>query len=198
MVYLWRFTASLSFTGAILGWFLSRDVWSVFLGFGAAAIASRHIYRIVKRGLKVEDSIMGGRARQPHNPPKTMLPNPWVGEWKEVPEPPWQKDVCVGQHAETGNPIIADLWCPSNPADKSGLGLFYLHESGWHYADKDFSTRPFFKHLTCQGHMIADLAYTLAPEADLFGMVVDVKRTICWMKAQAQESRLSCFPARIT
>jgi acetyl esterase/lipase len=181
------FSGVLGFAGAILGWFLSRDVWSVVFGLGAAAIASRHIYRIVKCSLKVEDNIAGERAERSSNPSKTMLLYPWVGIWKERPEPPCKKEVVIGQHPETGNPILADLWCPSDPANRSGLGLIYLHGSGWHYADKDFGTRHFFRHLNHQGHVIADLAYTLAPEADLFGMVADVKRAICWMKEHAQE-----------
>jgi acetyl esterase/lipase len=181
------FCGFMGFAGTISGWFFSKDIWSVILGLGAAAIASRHVYRIVHRSLEVGDQIAGGRTRQPGNLPKMMLPYPWVGIWKEAPEPAWQKDVAIGQNLKTGNTILADLWYPSDQANRSSLGIIYLHGSGWHYADKDFGTRHFFRHLTQQGHVIADLAYTLAPEADLFGMVADVKHAICWMKGQAQE-----------
>jgi acetyl esterase/lipase len=67
----------------------------------------------------------------------------------------------------------------------SGLALIYLFGSAWYMLDKDFGTRPFFKHLTAQGHVIMDVAYRLAPETDLTGMVHDVKRAVVWMKEQA-------------
>ena len=94
-------------------------------------------------------------------------------------------DVPIGASPATGRALLADLWTPPGPDNRSGLGLIFLHGSGWHYADKDFGTRHFFRHLAAQGHVIADLAYTLAPQADLFGMLGDVKRAVCWMKANA-------------
>jgi acetyl esterase/lipase len=67
------------------------------------------------------------------------------------------------------------------------MALVFLHGSGWHYADKDFGTRHFFKHLSRQGHVIVDVAYSLAPSTDLFGMMDDVKGAIIWTKEHAQE-----------
>jgi acetyl esterase/lipase len=65
----------------------------------------------------------------------------------------------------------------------SGLALVYVHGSAWYLLDKDFSTRPVFRHLAPQGHVVMDVAYQLYPEADMLGMVGDVKRAIAWMKA---------------
>jgi acetyl esterase/lipase len=67
----------------------------------------------------------------------------------------------------------------------SGLALVYLHGSAWYLLDKDFFTRPFFRHLAAQGHVIMDVAYRLYPETGMLGMVGDVKRAIAWVKAQA-------------
>jgi acetyl esterase/lipase len=44
-------------------------------------------------------------------------------------------------------------------------------------------TRPFFRHLAGQGHVVMDVAYRLFPETDIAGMAADVKRAIAWMKA---------------
>jgi len=173
----------LGFAGAILGWLMARDAISTTLGLAAAVISARHIYRIVRRSYKVQESIawknFGGQST------KTMLPRPWMIRWDPHAEVPCQKDIIIGQHPETGEPLLADLWPAAGSTTRSGLGLIYLHGSGWHYADKDFGTRPFFRHLSGQGHVILDLAYTLAPRADLFGMVADVKRALSWMKQQA-------------
>jgi acetyl esterase/lipase len=54
--------------------------------------------------------------------------------------------------------------------------------------DKDFGTRPFFRHLVAQGHTVMDVAYRLCPEVDIYGMIGDVKRAIAWIKAEA-----SCY-----
>ena len=173
--------------GALLGWLIGRDWVSLFLGLGAAAVAAVHIYRIARRGLDSARDIAQEMPSPAPSPSKTMLPYPWVGSWPLPPEARWQVDVSIGVHPETGRPLLADLWSSADPANRSGLGVIYLHGSGWHYADKDFGTRRFFRHLASQGHVVADVAYTLAPQADLFGMMGDVKRAVHWMKTHAQD-----------
>jgi acetyl esterase/lipase len=175
---------ALGLASATLGWLIYGDIVSVGLGIGAAAISARHIYRIVKRSLKISQSLVAMSSGKPRG---KMLPYPWVLVWREGSDIPWQQDVHIGQHAETGDSLLADLWLPASPDNRSGVGIIFLHGSGWHYADKDFGTRQFFRHLARQGHFITDLAYTLAPDTDLFGMVADVKRAIEWMKKHAQE-----------
>jgi acetyl esterase/lipase len=121
-----------------------------------------------------------------------MLSYPWRVRWTEPSdETLCEQDLVIANRKVTGKALLADLWQPANLSSRSGLGLIYLHGSGWHYADKDFGTRHFFRHLAKQGHVIVDLAYTLAPQVNLFGMVADVKRAIDWMKAQAQRLGIS-------
>jgi acetyl esterase/lipase len=174
----------LGWAGALLGWLVARDMVSLVMGLGAALIAARYIFRIVRRGLKTAQSI-GEWQPATLAPSKAMLVYPWIGVWPAPPEVRWRVDVPVGENPRTGRAILADLWAPSASVNRSGLGLIFLHGSGWHYADKDFGTRRFFRHLANQGHVIADVAYTLAPQADLFGMLGDVKRAVCWMKDSA-------------
>ncbi|MEJ2486589.1 MAG: alpha/beta hydrolase, partial [Anaerolineales bacterium] len=116
-----------------------------------------------------------------------MLHHPWVGAWRERDDIPWQQDIQINQPSGSNDVLLADLWQPILSGHRSGLGILYLHGSGWHYASKDFGTRQFFRHLAHQGHVIVDLAYTLAPDADLFGMVADVKYAIVWLKNHARE-----------
>ena len=77
----------------------------------------------------------------------------------------------------------------------SGLAFVYLHGSGWWTLDKDYGTRPLFRHLAAQGHVIMDVAYRLCPEVELYGMVGDVKRAVAWMKANA--ARYQVDPERV-
>ena len=101
-----------------------------------------------------------------------------------LPEESWKRDVVIGTHHETDEPLLADLWYPPSDVPQSGLGIIFLHGSGWHYGDKDMRTRPLFRRLAWQGHCIADVAYTLAPGANVFEMLADVKRAITWMKTR--------------
>jgi acetyl esterase/lipase len=66
------------------------------------------------------------------------------------------------------------------------LAYVFFHGGGWHQFSKDSLTRPFFRHLAAQGHVVMDVAYRLHPEADLIGMVGDAKRAVAWMKANAE------------
>jgi acetyl esterase/lipase len=56
-------------------------------------------------------------------------------------------------------------------------------------------TRPHFRRLANQGHVILDIAYSLVPEVDLIGMVGDVKRGVLWLKQNGP--RLGVDPDRV-
>jgi len=81
--------------------------------------------------------------------------------------------------------LLCDMWQPPEKVKRSGLAFIYIHGSAWAVLDKDFGTRPFFRHLANQGHVIMDIANRLFPETDLMGMVHDAKHAIAWMKANA-------------
>jgi acetyl esterase/lipase len=85
----------------------------------------------------------------------------------------------------TDRKLLCDIWQPPNGIAASGLAFIYLHGAAWYMLDKDLGTRPFFSHLAAQGHVIMDVAYRLAPETNMMGMVNDVKRAIVWMKENA-------------
>jgi acetyl esterase/lipase len=116
-----------------------------------------------------------------------MLGARWSTNLPQPPDVPWQRDVVFGAWPETGEPLLCDIWQPPAGVSRSGLGIIYLHGSGWHYLDKDAGTRPFFRHLAGQGHVIVDVAYTLAPKAQLHGMLGEVKRAIAWLKTRAAD-----------
>jgi acetyl esterase/lipase len=71
----------------------------------------------------------------------------------------------------------------AGPASLSGLGLIYAHRSGWRLGGKDMGTRPFFRRLTRQGHLVLGIAYSLWPAVDLPAMVAEVNQAIFWLKA---------------
>ena len=93
----------------------------------------------------------------------------------------FERDLVLGQKLEPTHALRADLWPPLDH-EPSGLGLIYAHGSGWRVGDKDLFTRPFFRRLTAQGHLVLDLAYSLWPSAGLPAMVAEVNQAILWLK----------------
>ena len=103
----------------------------------------------------------------------------------EVPEPVLEQNIPFSTIPGTTRNLFCDIWQPNKNISHSGLVFIYLHGSAFYFLDKDFGTRTLFRHLTAQGHVIMDVAYRLAPETNMLGMVNDVKRAIVWMKENA-------------
>jgi len=116
-----------------------------------------------------------------------MLQRRWTWHMPDAPEPRVQRDMPFWTIPGTDRTLLCDLWLPPAGMAPSGLALVYLHGSAWAVLDKDIGTRPLFRHLAAQGHVVMDVAYRLFPETDLLGMVGDTKRAIAWMKAHSAE-----------
>jgi acetyl esterase/lipase len=113
-----------------------------------------------------------------------MLQRRWSWHLPAAPEPRWQRDVPFWTLPDAERRLLCDLWQPPPGVAPSGLAVVYLHGGAWSLLDKDVGTRPFFRHLAAQGHVVMDVAYRLYPETDMLGMVGDAKRAIAWMRAQ--------------
>jgi acetyl esterase/lipase len=113
-----------------------------------------------------------------------MLQRRWSWHLPAAPEPRWQRDVPFWTLPDADRRLLCDLWQPPRDVAESGLAVVYLHGGAWYMLDKDVGTRPFFRHLAAQGHVVMDVAYRMYPETDMLGMVGDAKRAIAWMKAQ--------------
>jgi acetyl esterase/lipase len=114
-----------------------------------------------------------------------FLPRRTVMTLPAVPEPRLHRNVSFAIVPGTGRQLLCDVWQPPESIPPSGLAFIYLHGGTWYLLDKDLGTRPMFRHLAAQGHVIMDVAYRLAPETDMMGMVHDVRRSIVWMKENA-------------
>jgi acetyl esterase/lipase len=107
----------------------------------------------------------------------------------------WERDIPFWTIPGTDRKLLCDVWQPPEGVARSGLAFVYLHGSAWYLLDKDYGTRPFFRQLAAQGHVIMDVAYRLCPEVDIYGMVGDAKRAVAWMKANA--ARYQVNPERV-
>jgi acetyl esterase/lipase len=119
----------------------------------------------------------------------------WCGRLPTVPEPRLRQDVAFATVPGSGRRLLCDLWQPPAEVPASGLAVVYLHGSAWYILDKDVGTRPLFRHLAAQGHVVVDVAYRLFPETDIPGMVADAKRAVAWVTTHAADLQIQ--PDRI-
>jgi acetyl esterase/lipase len=176
--------------GAGLG-LLLRSPWSVLSGMAGAWAAKRYVDQVTAPHDQFSEAfgpVWQGKVPV-HLWPK-MLWSRWQWQAPIKPEPRVERDVTYWVLPENGRQLLCDVWYPADDVPRSGLGVIYLHGSGWQLLDKDVGTRTFFKHMTSHGHVVVDVAYRLAPEADFAGMVGDVKRAVAWMKVNAERLQL--------
>lgn len=124
-----------------------------------------------------------------------MLRRRWQIGLPRSKEPLTEQNIPFWKTPGAERELLCDVWQPAAGIERSGLALVYLHGSAWYLLDKDCGTRPLFRQLAAQGHVIMDVAYRLCPEVDIYEMVGDVKRAVAWIKANA--ARYSVNPERI-
>lgn len=124
-----------------------------------------------------------------------MLQKRWTWKLPASPQPRWERDVAFWTIPGSNRKLLADIWQPPANVKPSGLAFIYFHGGGYVAFDKDMGTRPLFRHLASQGHVIMDVSYRLIPETNLPGMMGDAFRAIVWMKRNA--ARYGADPDRI-
>ena len=188
--------AIMGVAGAILGG-AYETYWAIPMGILGAGMMIWYVRSCTRDHGGFENAF--GANWQDQIPPESarhMLKRRWSPylPLKASAEYIWERDVSFWTIPGTDRELLCDLWRPAN-GHVSGLAIVHFHGSGWWIGDKDFFTRPYFRHLASQGHIVMDVAYRLCPEVDLYGMIGDVKRAISWMKANA--SRYGVDPAKI-
>jgi acetyl esterase/lipase len=168
--------------------------WWLAVPGGLAAVGAAVV--IVRLG-RVRADLTGALGsdwadRIPSQPRARMVGRWWGGRLPTTPEPRLRQDVVFATLPGTGRKLLCDLWQPPTDVPPSGLALVYLHGGVWCALDKDLGTRPLFRHLVAQGHVIVDVAYRLFPETDLPGMVADTKRALAWVKDHAADLEVEC------
>jgi acetyl esterase/lipase len=178
--------AIIGVVGALIGWAYNA-LWAIPMGIIGAGMMIWYVWRCTRDHKAFEYAFGSGWEDQIAPQQAThMVKRRWSPylKMKASPEPAWERDIPFWTIPDTDQQLLCDLWRPRN-GNVSGLAFIYLHGSAWTIGDKDFLTRPFFRHLVSQGHTVMDVAYRLIPEVDIYGMVGDVKRAIAWMKANA-------------
>jgi acetyl esterase/lipase len=181
----------LALVGALGGW------WWMAAPAALAAVGASIV--VVRLGLVRADltAALGPdwAGRMPSQRRSRMVGRWWRGRLPTVPQPRLRQDVVFATVPGTGRKLLCDVWQPPADVPASGLAVVYLHSGAWCAFDKDAWTRPLFRHLAAQGHVIVDVAYRLFPETDLPGMVADAKRALAWLQHHAAD--LDVDPDRV-
>ena len=126
---------------------------------------------------------------------KYFLPSRTALRLPATPAARLQQNISFATIPGTDRKLLCDIWQPATNVASSGVAFIYLHGSAFYFLDKDLNTRPFFRQLAAQGHVVMDIAYRLFPETGIMGMVNDAKRAIVWMKENAKAYNID--PGRI-
>src|SRR5215207_2496023 len=196
-LYLWfekvaagAFTPFIAATGLLLALMgVLADSWWLAVPAALAAVGAAIV--VVRLGL-VRADLTGALGpdwadRIPSQRRARMVGRGWRGWLPTTPKPRLRQDVVFATVPGSGRRLLCDLWQPPAGVASSGLAVVYLHGGAWCALDKDFGTRPLFRHLAAQGHLIVDVAYRLFPETDLPGMVADARRAVAWVKTHAAD-----------
>jgi acetyl esterase/lipase len=205
LLYLWMLKAAgaalaprlalLSAGGALLG-LLAGDRVATLAGLWGVFVATRHVALVAADHHGFAEAFgPAWLAQIPRAQRARMRTQRFAPLHPPSPPGPRQNDVVIATNRDTGHAVKADLWQPPPGVPRSGVGLIYLHGSGWHYLDKDKGTRGFFRHLAGLGHVVLDVGYTLAPATGLEGMMDEVKEAIAYLKGHAGDLHLD--PTRI-
>jgi acetyl esterase/lipase len=181
------YLAAAGTASAVVGAIAAAPV-TVLTGASAAFLSLQHFKKVLAARGDWDAAFGTGWQERIHpNLAKHFLPARWNGKLPDPPATRVQRDVPFWTLHDDNRVLLCDIWQPPPDVPPSGLGLIYLHGSGWHFLDKDVGTRPMFGHLAAQGHVIMDVAYRLCPETDWRGMLDDAKRAVVWMKTNAAD-----------
>jgi acetyl esterase/lipase len=173
-----------------------RSRFAMMTGLLAASVGTYYITRVTAAHDGLERAFGAGwkHGISPETE-RRMLRRRLSIRLPRVPEPRWERDVPFCTIPGTDRRLLADIWEPATGVERTGTAIVYLYGGSWHFFDKDVLTRPLFRQLTAQGHVVMDAAHRSCPETDVIGMVGDVHRAVAWIKANAE--RYGIDPERV-
>jgi acetyl esterase/lipase len=175
--------------GALIGLygFFKRDWGLAAVGAANAALDAAHTADVARnRSQELFDSAFGAEWPMliPPELKANFMPRPYQPVLAIPDDVIFQQNLVVGEKF-AGGPLLADLWQPRAGAYRSGLAVLYTHGGAWRYGNKDMMTRPQFRRLAHQGHVILDIDYSITEDTPVQEMVRETKQALLWLKRHA-------------
>ncbi len=175
---------------------MRRSWFAMITGVLGASVGTYYIARVTASQDGFERAFgQGWKQRISPDAERRMIRHRRLLRLPRVPVPTWARDVPIWTIPGTDRQLLADIWEPAAGVERTGTAIVYLYGGSWHFFDKDVLTRPLFRQLTAQGHVVVDAAHRCCPETDVIGMVGDVHRAVAWTKANAE--RYGIDPKRV-
>lgn len=167
---------------AAAGW---AGGWAGWAGLGATALSIAGLVLIQARALRARgvmeraaSAVLGSPVRLPRLRLRRLL-------WP-YPGRPGNVEVAANLPYGPGPAQVADRY---RRRGHTGLApaLLQLHGGGWTRGSRGWQGRPLMHHLARAGWVVFDVEYGLSPRATFPDQLVDVKRAIAWVRANAAE-----------
>lgn len=174
-------------TGLAAGFFAAgwAGGWAGWTGLGATALSIVGLAAIQVRACRAKGvmeraaaAVLGAPVRLPRFRLRRLL-------WP-YPGPPSALEVAPGLSYGPGPAQVADryrLRGHTGPAP----ALLQVHGGGWTAGKRGWQGRPLMHYLARTGWVVFDVEYGLSPRATFPDQLIDVKRAIAWVRANAAE-----------
>jgi acetyl esterase/lipase len=91
-------------------------------------------------------------------------------------------------HTVDGVTLRLDVHCARSPSSEGKAPtLVYVHGGGWMIGHRERQGLPLMLHLAAHGWVCVSVDYRLSPRATFPDHLVDVKRALAWVRANAEE-----------
>ncbi|MBW2497339.1 MAG: alpha/beta hydrolase [Deltaproteobacteria bacterium] len=115
------------------------------------------------------------------------FPNPFIFSHPDVRV---LRDIPYGESLEgdRGGRNLMDIVLPEDASEGDERPvLLQVHGGGWLIGDKREQGRPLMMHLASRGWVCVAINYRLSPQAAMPAHIIDVKRSIAWIRAHIAE-----------
>ena len=90
-------------------------------------------------------------------------------------------------YADAGKRNLLDIYQPQEPREGGFPVLLQVHGGGWMIGEKEQQAKPLMFHLAQRGWLCVAINYRLSPNAAFPAHIVDVKKSIAWIRNNIAE-----------
>lgn len=90
-------------------------------------------------------------------------------------------------YADAGKRNLLDIYHPHEPREGGFPVLLQVHGGGWMIGEKEQQAKPLMFHLAQRGWLCVSINYRLSPTAAFPAHIVDVKKSIAWVRENIAE-----------